>query len=40
MSTHNIGVGREIVDLEYHHSLLSGAMKPEINEDNYLDNKS
>ena len=25
MSTHNIGLGKEIMDLEYHHSLLSGA---------------
>ena len=27
MSTHNIGFGRELVDLECHHSLLSGALE-------------
>ena len=26
MSTHNIQLGREIIDLKYHHSLLSWAM--------------
>ena len=27
MRTHNIGFGRELVDLECHHSLLSGALE-------------
>ena len=27
MSTHNIGFGRDIIDVEYHHSLLSGDLK-------------
>ena len=27
MSTHNIGFGRDITAVEYHHSLLSGDLK-------------